>query len=576
MPTTVGKGIPATSSSAVDTSAPPANLPQRSASESRKRRRASADVDGENVTTGTVLRTQDVSAATSPPRQVEYVVDIGEVLGFPRLDWSPAPDDNQVDPPATTTSDLEERDFEMFDPVTGQEDRAEVPYEDREGAARTRRLSITCASPDTRWRMIPCSDTGTRSPAKAYGRATLKATPLMPTKVSATRAQTPANDIHRGPRRPRSPSLLHPYPVHYAPGPFPNFPVDLAPPAPIAQDAPAGPAGPIAPLAPAPGAPPPLTTTRAPENGWPRIQGVGFDLVYANVLASQADEWRRARDYHVYIHFPGRGAHDRAYRRCPPTSPNSNPIYYRVGNLTVGQRDRLLREGWVSSRDGTFGVVSSEPSPPTFMGTFRHPLRLGETSEEGMANAFKKGMRSEEMRQYLLTTLNSDIFAGGRWRRLTAQDAYELIISSITVKKILLRNTRDEEEEPFAFLYMESPTSDPIEWLNFRNRVRTFTFGGLLAGPPELVTRSFYCMYCHSVDHPTHACTIPSTPGWHGPSLDDVREMLAADRRAQGQDQRGGGRGGRGGRGSRGGRGRGNGRGNRGVAANEQQRTGHA
>ncbi|KAH9932546.1 uncharacterized protein B0H18DRAFT_1115793 [Fomitopsis serialis] len=577
MPATIGKGAPTSSSAA-----------NRSASEARKRRRVSEDVDGDNVMTGTTSRIQDAPAVASPAPRVEYRVDIGEVLGFPRLDWSPPPDDNRVDPPATTTSDLEERDFEMYDPVTGYKDGDETLHRDRDEAisARTaldnmhfaRRLTTTdpphggaypqdsealregnvedlyasdneptyrtartLPGPSRSW------DQGApRSQSRGIGnirdegdsmsrrmreieRASrsshsvpYRASHLSPAPEQAVRTQALANDVPLGLRRPRSSSSMHPHPVHYAPGPFPDFPADPeppAPPAPPARNARAGPVGPIAPLAPTPGAPPPLAMTRTPPGGWPRIQGVDFTLVYANVLASQAEEWQKATDYHVYIHFPGRSAHDRGnfgrlcaadttLRTClgiptasitqpiaavTPTGPNSSPVYYRVGNLTIGQRDRLLREGWVSTRDGTFGVVSSEPSPPTFMGTFRHPLRLGVTTEEGMADAFKKGLRSAAMYLlYLLSVLNGDILAGGRWRHLTAQEAFELIIDSVTVKKILLRNTRDEEEEPFAFLYIESPTSDPAEWLNFRNRVRNFAFGGPLAGPPELVARTFY------------------------------------------------------------------------------------
>ncbi|KAH9926107.1 uncharacterized protein B0H18DRAFT_1119012 [Fomitopsis serialis] len=588
-PASVGKGLPSLVTSPAAVVQPP-DLPQaqRSTSDMRKRRRVSTDVDGDNTTAGATTRAQEAPATTGQPKQSRYVVDIGEMMGFPRYEPSPGPDDNRDDPPATTTSDidLEMRDTDPYgepskpshEPDFAMRSAMNTPsftYARRasDGSYSMRRIYAGLSEPEYPYlarttalhegdiedmyegastsahlpifgQAGPSKTGGSSEPPRRQERPR-SATPnddlsrQMREIETASRAPRPVsrqpthlspapappapthddNDALFGPRRSRSPSILHPHPVHYAPGPFPNFPA---------------PAGPIQPLAPAQGMPQPVTRTRPPPGGWPRIQGADFDLAYRNVAPSQAEEWRKATDYHVFIHFPGRGAHDKGNfsRLCAadnilrvslniptasitqpiaavaPTKPNSSPTYYRVGNLTQEQRDRLLREGWASTAEGTFGVVSSDSVPPTFLASFRHPERLCvPPTEEGLTEGFKKGMMSPEMYQYVRTILTIDIRTGGRWRHLTVGEAHRCVIDSIKVKLISIRDSRDDEEEPIAFLYMESPTADATEWICFRERVRSFTFGSPYAGPPELVTRVFYCLFCHSIDHPTHACT---------------------------------------------------------------------
>ncbi|KAH9932944.1 uncharacterized protein B0H18DRAFT_1115590 [Fomitopsis serialis] len=599
MPATIGKGLTGPSSLVMQDAQQTEPTP-RSVSDVRKRRRASTDIDGDAATAGTVTRMQDATAVTNSGEQAVYVHDIGEILGFPRFEYSPGPSGgDRADPDAMSAPNPELGDVEMYapTPVSEQASGVTMRYAEKQpsftyarrgpdGSYSTQHIRSTDQSTyltrstvlhegdfddmyvETRPPMFGTAYTTAGPSTQAQGPSTAprlrtqgrnttvddmnagdrggqsnitlpphRPQHLSPAPGPANHSWDDANPPHAF-RRPRSPSVLHPHPVHYAPGPFPNF-LPAAPDEPAVPAQPAVPTGPIQPLAPAQGAPPPLAMTRPPADGWPRIQGNVLDLPYQNVSPAQAAEWRKATDKHVFIHFPGRGVHDRGNfgRLCaadailrtslgvltpsitqpiaavPPTLPNSNPIYYRVGNLTTAQRDRLLREGWVSTNDGTFGIISSDPIPPTFIGAWRHPERLGATTAEGMAHGFVEGMESEEMFQCIELTLTTDIGSGGRWRHVTVREAHRFIINSIKVRKIMLRMSRDDEEEPVALLYMESPTADATAWANFRERVRSFQFGGPYAGPPELITRPFYCLYCHSVDHPTHACILPTTPG---------------------------------------------------------------
>ncbi|KAH9916627.1 uncharacterized protein B0H18DRAFT_958762 [Fomitopsis serialis] len=308
---------------------------------------------------------------------------------------------------------------------------------------------------------------------------------------------------------PRSPpNLLHPRPVHYAPGPFPLFPDDpiapprarpITPPAPfnvrpIAPLAPF-PAGPIAPLPPSHGSSGPRTMTRAPPGGWFPVQSDDPYAPYGNVQAEQLVLWTTADDNCVLIHFPGTGACDKGNygRLCvaaailknefgapdatvtqpiaanPQPRPNAEPHYYRVGNLTIAQRERILRQQWASTTYGTFGAIAAPHDPPTFIWGFLHPERLGVTTEEGLAAAFGDGFKSAVLSGITINHITTDINAGGRWRHLTADAAFRLIIQSIRVRMITIREGRNDDKELVALLYIESPTADAAEWVNFRD-----------------------------------------------------------------------------------------------------------
>ncbi|KAH9932941.1 uncharacterized protein B0H18DRAFT_1115587 [Fomitopsis serialis] len=326
-----------------------------------------------------------------------------------------------------------------------------------------------------------------------------------------------------------------PRPVHYAPGPFPNFattpitpifpahltplhfpPVPPAVPAPSVE--PAFPAGPIAPLPQAHGFSAPSMMTRAPPGGWLPLQGDDFFWPYGNMEQSQLAVWTTDPNPCVLLHFLARSGNDpgnhgrvtmaqtifhkvydirtatitQPIAANPQPRPNAYPTFYRVSNITIPQRNALLRDQWISTTDGTVGILAAPHEPPTFMGGWRFPGRLviGEPSDEGIAQGFLAGFESPNLASLITTLLIADISSGGRWRHLSVDDARRLVLQSIRVRQIRLREGIDEE--PIALLYVESPTADAAEWVNFRRQVREQVYGGAYAGPPELITDCFF------------------------------------------------------------------------------------
>ncbi|TFY51267.1 hypothetical protein EVJ58_g10661 [Rhodofomes roseus] len=243
----------------------------------------------------------------------------------------------------------------------------------------------------------------------------------------------------------------------------------------------------------------------------------------------------------------------------PQRQHNVAPYYYHIGNITQAQADELVREHWVSTANITVGFELPNHEPPTLIGFFRHPERVAELTDEALADGFRTGFNDQDLLRFTLETIDRDIRAGGRWRHVPVDEAFQQIRRSVRVR--LLRRIHQGHPDPIAALYIESPTADPGDWNAFRERVRQHIFGSSRSGPPEILWETFLCGICHSADHPTGLCYLPNVPGWHGPTPDSVRAAAQEYARRNPAPPTHG-RGGRGGGRGRGGRGRGRGRGN--------------
>ncbi|KAH9927730.1 uncharacterized protein B0H18DRAFT_1118259 [Fomitopsis serialis] len=241
------------------------------------------------------------------------------------------------------------------------------------------------------------------------------------------------------------PTFSHPHPVHYAPGPFPNFPpapvtpifpteptihhfLPIPPTEPAIPAEPAFPTGPIAPLPQAHGFSAPGAMTRPPPGGWLPLQGDDFFWPYGNMEPSQLAVWTTDPEPCVLLHFLGRSGNDpgnhgrvtmahtilrkvydirsasitQPIAANPQPAPNAYPTFYRVSDITIPQRDALLRDQWISTTDGTIGIIAAPHEPPTFMGGFRYPGRLARTSSnEDIARGFQDGFESEDLGPYI-------------------------------------------------------------------------------------------------------------------------------------------------------------------------------
>ncbi|KAH9838424.1 uncharacterized protein C8Q71DRAFT_856375 [Rhodofomes roseus] len=560
----------------------PATRTSRLVSESKKRRRVSTDISGGDDAEGTSSRVQD-----APPTTLTTVPDqrASSVVSYA----SANPSQDRVDQPLTAPSDAGATDFEMIDLDPGSD--YDIPHTPAfasatniasgptdPDAARRKRLGKQPMRDNLSNSDLP-STTAQASGAQRIAKhaihgAIYQGHPSPPAQYAYDLARTrsgtqPPRTPSRLPnvvQRPPSPPQVPHYPVHYAPGPFPVANNGLA-----------------QPPVPHPGLPPPMVLTRPPPGGHRPIQGSDFYYFLRNILSSQLHAWAGIDDDFVFIQFPGKGAQDAGnhsrmhaveavltkhlningttlFQPLPEVAqprPNADPRWYRLGNLQPRDRDTLVNGVWWDAPEGTFCVLAPNKMPPTYIGTWRHSHRLGSTTEDGMAVSFRATLETHEPATYIRAVLDADRRAGGRWRHYTTDESFQQVIASVSVRRLTLEAQGEGDSgEPVVSLYIESPTLDAAEWTDFRSYLRGLTYGGTHAGPPELIVETFFCAYCHSIDHPTYLCTVPTTPGWHGPSLDAARNAITAERRnmdRNANNARGGGRGGRG----RGGRGRG-------------------
>ncbi|TFY52421.1 hypothetical protein EVJ58_g10031 [Rhodofomes roseus] len=567
----------------------------RVVSEPKKRRRVSTDIGGGDDAGGISTRVQDALPATTNGahgRRTSSVISYASA-GPPR---------DHDDPPAPMATDVEVSDVEMIELDSGSDNdltdhqtrafydmppaptftlAANAPSGHTDPiAARQKRLGKQPMRDSLQHPDAPPtagqSSGAQRIALHAIHGAIYQGHPSPPAQYAYELARTRSGT--QPPRTPsRLPNVIHrpltppqaPHnPVHFAPGPFPtvyNGPVQLP--------------------APHPALPPPLVLTRSPPGGHRPIQGSDVYYFLRNILSSQLHAWSGIDDEFVFVQFPGKGAQDAGnhsrmhavetvltkhlningttlFQPLPEVAqprPNADPRWYRLGNLQPRDRDTLVNGVWWDAPEGTFCVIAPNKMPPTYIGTWRHSHRLGSTTEEGMATGFRATLQANEPAAYIKAVLGADHRAGGRWRHYAIEESFQQIIASVSVRRLTLEAQGDGDVgEPVASLYIESPTIDAAEWVDFRTYLRGLTYGGTHAGPPELISETFFCAYCHSNDHPTNLCSVPTTPGWHGPSLDAARNAITAERRnmdRSANNARGGGRGGRG----RGGRGRGRG-----------------
>ena len=294
------------------------------------------------------------------------------------------------------------------------------------------------------------------------------------------------------------------------------------------------------------GTPIPLQVTRVPAGGWRRIQGDDHYWRVRGMDPHQLEAWLGDQGPAVLVQVPSIGASDpgvfdrlAAIRdllrtffeldnvtvtaAIPPDGAhraNSEPFFniIRGPGLSWADVEELVEIQWLSTPSLMLNFKPFAFEAPTFLGAWRHIERFGDASELGIRRAFQRGMQSEVMRIGITRLLAGDIENEGLWAGYTVQEAYRSLLRSIEVR-IISNRRAGENAEPLALLYCLSPTAFPPEWLLFRDHVQMFPYGTAANGSPEFVTHHLWCTICHSTDHPTHQCYLPSVHGWFGPQL---------------------------------------------------------
>ncbi|EPT02709.1 hypothetical protein FOMPIDRAFT_1047447 [Fomitopsis schrenkii] len=310
------------------------------------------------------------------------------------------------------------------------------------------------------------------------------------------------------------------------------------------------------------------TLTRRPRAGWRDIAHSSFTSRNEGQCPRQAAAWENDPHDIALLRFPGHGAQDPGtedqiaeaqlvlrnnwgvevslldFIPAIPATPgelalNEGPYDIAVIGLTSDLIDMLDAEGWISAPSVTFRIEHLRALPPRFQGAFRHPRHFGNVSPEGIAARIRATLRDGGANEATIRhIISNDIADEGRWSHLDEDTVFEYIVSSVRAR-VIPYQVRGGASEPLVLIYIESPTADEEEWETFRTFVMSRTYGDDLTGHPTPFTGRLWCALCHSHDHPTGLCDLPTVAGWNGPNLDYYTLRGSAARQ---QDRRAGGK----------------------------------
>ncbi|KAH9839065.1 uncharacterized protein C8Q71DRAFT_722098 [Rhodofomes roseus] len=308
--------------------------------------------------------------------------------------------------------------------------------------------------------------------------------------------------------------------------------------------------------------------TPKPPGNWRRIQGNTHLDKYAGQRPQQANQWMANEGHCLLVQYAEHGALDKdpehwlrfllledllkvrygvpepdilAPQPLDNAEPGINvaPYNFLVRNLTRAQKERMIRDGWASTKYLTvyFNVV--EPVAPEYMGTFGRPEAFLTTKASIARAIFCNGFQKNPLYSATINIIRRDKKSGptGKWGNTPTRDAFKRILDSIHVhvmRRKLPGSTNKKASSPLYVLYCESPTTNAEDWATFKETVRNQPFnrdGGCTA---TLCEELFLCKLCHSADHNIGMCDLPKTPGWNGPHSEKEEEE-----RRQAQAQRG-------------------------------------
>ncbi|TFY58488.1 hypothetical protein EVJ58_g6389 [Rhodofomes roseus] len=239
---------------------------------------------------------------------------------------------------------------------------------------------------------------------------------------------------------------------------------------------------------------------------------------------------------------------------------NSDPVYLLVQGITTRQQIALLKKKYHVTKELQVHFTDLSLAPSTWIGSFEKKDAFGTMTAEQILPYFRASFRREPLFSSTMETIERDKNLGhlSKWGSTPSDVAFEITINSITVR-VLPRRSTGGGNDPIVQLYCVSPTFHPRDWIIWRDCAREQPFSTEHGAKAALIRTIVKCKLCHSADHPTGLCDLPSVPGWNGPTADEVnnrgQQDLPRDDRGTFRG-RGGARGGGEGRGRGGNRGR--------------------
>ncbi|KAI0701104.1 hypothetical protein BC835DRAFT_1303886 [Cytidiella melzeri] len=201
----------------------------------------------------------------------------------------------------------------------------------------------------------------------------------------------------------------------------------------------------------------------------------------------------------------------------PESGNNKPPFNFLLYNFDDEYLNYLRNfGGCISTTEGTLFFSTNGPVIDSLIGTI-----------EGFDdNADEHQLRVVINRAFDECDLNGTIISLAKGHEQLAQLAPEMVVTRIRellAIKIVETNRQDDSSFRVAHLFLDSPTSNPIEWRSFRDKALKASFKDPFLGMNIRAIKCWICGICTSALHLKSKCPILTEPGWlFDPSLNST------------------------------------------------------
>lgn len=277
-----------------------------------------------------------------------------------------------------------------------------------------------------------------------------------------------------------------------------------------------------------------INFTPTPTEGFPEVQDGTPRRVLVNISGRQSREWLETEGYNAFIQVAGMNACNydtpntvarlkvaltgavgiRDPLIATPTAltdPNSyKPQSFFLRNIPEFLHRRLLHQRVWSTPDIAFIAYPTTFKFPRYIGTYRG-FTTGDQYE--IKKVFIKHLRSDRVAA-MIDQLRSSHRTLSEVPLRVARDA---IVRSMEIKVFHITEvepySNNHVSTPVVNLYISSPTTDTVTWMEWQSFLRNIVFTSSFNGNTTVMDM-WKCGKCHSDDHPSGVCPFPNVEGW--------------------------------------------------------------
>ncbi|KAI0684899.1 hypothetical protein BC835DRAFT_1310322 [Cytidiella melzeri] len=198
------------------------------------------------------------------------------------------------------------------------------------------------------------------------------------------------------------------------------------------------------------------------------------------------------------------------------TAKDSGDTRQALNHGPVRGQPRERFGGCISTTEGTLFFLTNGPVIDSLIGTIEG---FDDDADEHQLHVVINRAFDE-------CDLNGTIISLAKGHEQLAQLTPEMVVTRIRESlaiKIVETKRQDDSSFRVAHLFLDSPTSNPIEWRSFRDKALKASFKDPFLGMNIRAIKCWICGICTSALHLKSKCPILTEPGWlFDPSLNST------------------------------------------------------